>query len=132
MTRKTAELSVSFSGDAGAVEKNRRSDILSQAELARNAEIREEAVRLADEGKAQEAARLLDERTKQLQAAAPAAGAAAPKLQKEAGYFEELAESLLEIGSFSSSQRKAVLNDAYTQKNQQAPVSGDEDGEEED
>ncbi len=130
MVRKNADFSVSFSGDTGAVDKNRRPDILSQAELARNAEIREEAVRLADEGKAREAAQLLDERTKQLQAAAPAAGAAAPKLEQEAGYFEELAESLLESGIFSSSQRKAVLNDAYTQKNQQAPVSGDEEGEE--
>ena len=131
VVRKNAELAVSFSGDAGAVEKNRRSDILSQAELARNAEIREAAVRLADEGKAREAAQLLDERTKQLQAAAPAAGSAAPKLEQEAGYFEELAESLLEAGVFSSSQRKAVLNDAYTQKNQQAPVSGDVEDEEE-
>ena len=113
------------------MEKKRRSDILSQAELARNAEISEEAVRLADAGRDREAAQLLDERTKQLQTMAPAAGAAAPKFEQEAGYFEELAESLNETGVFSSTQRKSVLNDAYKQKNQQAPVSGDVEGEEE-
>lgn len=136
--RKSAPLTFSFTGNAAEVEKNQRADIVSQVALARNAEIREEAVRLADEGKAQEAARMLGERTKQLRMLAPSVGAAAPRMEKESGYFEELAENLLATGGLSNVERKEVLNDAYMQKTQQAPVemeSGDipeqEPGEEE-
>ena len=136
--RKSAPLTFSFTGNAAEVEKNQRADIVSQVALARNAEIREEAVRLADEGKAQEAARMLGERTKQLRMLAPSVGAAAPQMEKESGYFEELAENLLATGGLSNVERKEVLNDAYMQKTQQAPVemeSGDipeqEPGEEE-
>lgn len=126
--RKSAPLTFSFTGNAAEVEKNQRADIVSQVALARNAEIREEAVRLADEGKAQEAARMLGERTKQLRMLAPSVGAAAPQMEKESGYFEDLAESLLSTGGLSNVERKEVLNDAYMQKTQQAPVemeSGD-------
>lgn len=126
--RKTVPLTFSFTGNAAEVEKNQRADIVSQAALARNAEIREEAVRLADEGKAQEAAQMLGERTKQLRMLAPSVGAAAPQMQKESVYFEDLAESLLSTGGLSNVERKTVLNDAYMQKTQQAPVevvSGD-------
>ena len=126
--RKSAPLTFSFTGNAAEVEKNQRADIVSQVALARNAEIREEAVRLADEGKAQEAARMLGERTKQLRMLAPSVGAAAPQMEKESGYFEELAENLLATGGLSNVERKEVLNDAYMQKTQQAPVemeSGD-------
>ena len=126
--RKTVPLQFSFTKDAAEGEKNQRTEIVAQAALARNAEIREEAVRLADEGKAAEAAQMLGERTKQLRMLAPSVGSAAPKMEKESGYFQDLAESLLSSGGLSNVERKEVLNDAYMQKTQQAPVepeSGD-------
>ena len=141
IVRQKAPLQISFTGEESEVEKNRRPEIVSQAAIARNAEIREEAVRLADEGKAREAAQMLGQRTKELRMLAPAAGAAAPAMEKESGYFEDLAESLLSTGSLSNTERKEVLNEAYMQKTQQAPVKKgsddtgskdqDEDGSEE-
>ena len=130
--RKSAPLTFSFTADGAEVEKRQRTDIVSQAALARNAEIREEAVRLADEGKAQEAAQMLGDRTKQLRVLAPSVGTAAPQMDKESEYFEDLAESLLSTGGLSNVERKEVLNDAYMQKTQQAPVevvSGDLPGD---
>lgn len=113
-------------GNEAEVEKNRQMDIVSQAALARNAEIRTEAIRLADEGRAREAAELLESRKDDLRTLAPAAGAAAPLLESEAGEFETLAESLKSEGALSNADRKKVLNDAYIQKSQQTPVaSGD-------
>ena len=126
--RKSAPLTFSFTTDGAEVEKHQRTEIISQVALARNAEIREEAVRLADEGKAQEAAQMLGERTKQLRMLAPSVGSAAPQMEKESGYFEDLAENLLSTGGLSNVERKEVLNDAYMQKTQQTPVeveSGD-------
>ena len=106
--------------DTDEVAKNRNADIASQAELARNAEIREEVVRLADIGDVAEASKILKQRTEHLREMAPAAGVAAPKMEAEASYFDSLAESLQERGRMSNSQRKATLNEAYMQKNQQA------------
>ena len=119
-------LKILRTGNKAEVEKNRQMDIVSQAALARNSEIRTEAIRLADEGRAREAAELLERRKDDLRTLAPAAGAAAPMLESEAGEFETLAESLKSEGAFSNADRKKVLNDAYIQKNQQTPVvSGD-------
>lgn len=71
---------------------------------------------------------MLGDRTKQLRMLAPSVGTAAPQMDKESEYFEDLAESLLSTGGLSNVERKEVLNDAYMQKTQQAPVevvSGD-------
>ncbi|MFA7620394.1 MAG: VWA domain-containing protein [Aminobacteriaceae bacterium] len=119
-------LTVAFTEDEGEVEKNRQPEIVSQAALARNAEIREEAIRLADEGKAKEAAMILSERTQQLRMLAPSVGSAAPMMRKESAAFDELAESLAAEGEFSNEDRKAVLNEAYIQKNQQTLVVMDD------
>ncbi len=115
-----APLTLTFTKDADEVEKNRQPEIVAQAALARNAEIREEVVRLADEGRADEASRLLKERTGDLKKVAPVAGSAAPKLEAEARSFESLADSLKNSGGMSNTERKSTLNDAYIQKNQQA------------
>ncbi len=122
--KKTAFLDVAFTGDKDAADSSRRADISSQIELARNAEVREAAIQLADSGKIKEAAALLGARARQLHTAASAAGEAAPALSKEAEYFEEYAEGLEAEGRLSNAARKQVMNDAYMQKNQQAPVKG--------
>lgn len=123
--KRAAGLDVAFTNDGETAERSRRADISSQVELAKNAEIREAAIRLADSGKVKEAAALMTERARQLQAAAPAAGEAAPALSKEAEYFEEYASELEAAGSLSNAARKKVMNDAYMQKNQQTAVEND-------
>ncbi len=113
-------LKFAFTEDESEVTKNRRADIVAQATLARNAEIREEVVRLADDGRADEASQLLNQRTKDLMTIAPSAGVAAPKVESEAKYFDSLASELESSGRMSAPERKKTLNDAYIQKNQQA------------
>jgi len=116
----SAPLRLAFVEEAGEVERNRRSDISTQAELARNAEIREEIVRLADEGQADKAAQILQERKESLKLMAPAAPALMQaEVENEAKKFEALAGSLKEEGGLSSEDRKRTLNEAYIQKNQQ-------------
>jgi Ca-activated chloride channel family protein len=106
------------SADGGEIESNRRYDVISQAEIARNAEAREEAIRLADEGRAQEAAKILGARA----SAARMQMAAAPmssEIESDAQDLEDLSEILVEQNNMSSEVRKKVLNDAYIQQNQQ-------------
>ena len=119
---RAATLNIAFTGDSAEVEKSRNPEIVSQAAMARNAEIREEAVRLADEGKAKEAARILGERKLQLMTIAPAAGEAAPAMMRESEVFDELADSLSSSGELSNEKRKEMLNEAYILKNQQTRV----------
>ena len=110
--------------DASEVERNRNGEIIAQAALARNAEVREEVVRLADEGRVQEAARVLKQREADIRALpAPAmSSAAGAAAVAEAEYFEELANDIAASGSMSSEQRKKNVNDAYVEKNQQSKV----------
>jgi Ca-activated chloride channel family protein len=117
-------LRLALAKDDEEVAKNRRSDIVSQTELARNAEIREEVVRLADEGRVSEATQVLEERSRSLRQFAPSAGSAAPQMEAEADKFESITEDLREYG-MSSPQRKSILNDAYIQKNQQTTIPED-------
>jgi Ca-activated chloride channel family protein len=113
-------VNVVYTRDENAVAVNRDSEISAQAELAKNAEIREEAVRLADEGRSVEASEMLKERTEYLRSAAPASGAGADAIQEEAEYFDSLAQDLEEKGEMSSEQRKENINSAYRTKNQQS------------
>jgi Ca-activated chloride channel family protein len=123
---REAPLRLAFTKDDKEVEKNRRVDIAAQTEIARNAEIREEAVRLADEGRAAEAARILQERADALRYIAPSLSITAPQFESDAKEFESLAGELQDYG-LSSESRKQTLNKAYIQKNQQSEVSGAED-----
>ena len=118
-----APLRLTFVEDDKEVEKNRRDDVISQAAIARNAEIREEAVRLADEGRSDEAAQILRARTEVLALMAPTA--MQPEIESDARELEALSATLLEEKTMSSEQRKSVLNKAYIQRNQQATTSED-------
>jgi hypothetical protein len=110
---------IRYTKDADEVARNRNTEIISQTELAKNAETREEAVRLADEGHAGEASKLLRNRKQELVEAAPYAGAAAPEIQAEAEYFDSLASDIVENGTMSNEQRKENVQRAYSGKNQQ-------------
>ena len=118
-----APLKIAYTSDKKKVASNRQADIAAQAELAKNAEVREEAVKLADEGRSKEASKLLKQRAQEVKQAAPAAPAAtAPQMESEARYFDSLADSIEASGSITNEQRKENVNEAYKQKNQQAPT----------
>jgi Ca-activated chloride channel family protein len=117
-------LRLCFAENDDEVEKNRHTDIVVQAEVARNAEIREKAIRLSDEGRADEAARLLQERAGTLRQFI--SGTSSPQLEADAVEFESI-ESELQHDALSSKTRKKTLNEAYIQKNQQSTVHEDED-----
>lgn len=125
--REQSNVRVSFSKDVADVDRNRDKDVAAQTELARNAEVREEAIRLVDEGRATDATKLLEKRKNDLRSIAPSVGQAAPKLEAEAGIFDKLAQSITASGGMSSGERKQTMNDAYMQKNQQAPLTISDD-----
>lgn len=117
---------VAYAKDQKKIDANRDGEIAAQAEIAKNAEIREEAVRLADEGKAKEAASLLERRAGEIrEAAASAPKEIAPQMEEEARQFEGTAFGIAADGAMTNETRKQNVNDAYKIKNQQAPSSSD-------
>jgi Ca-activated chloride channel family protein len=115
-------LSLRVTNDREEARKNRRDDIAEQAEIARNAEAREEAVRLADEGRAGEASSLLRSRAEEMKSAAAAMPSQAPAMESEAEDLDALAQEVASDGSMSNERRKETVNKAYIQKNQQSDV----------
>lgn len=128
MSAKTS-YAVTYAKDQEKIDANRDGEIAAQAEIAKNAEIREEAVKLADEGKAKEAASLLERRAGEIrEAAASAPKEIAPKMEEEARQFEGTASGIAASGAMTNESRKQNVNDAYKIKNQQAPSSSDSSG----
>lgn len=120
-----APLSVTFSRDGDAIAKARRGDIVAQTELARNAEAREEAVRLADAGRTQEAVKLLNERALFSKSFGAGAFSAMPQADRQRMESEARALDTLTLGltsGMSSEVRKEALYGAYALKNQQTEV----------
>lgn len=120
-----APLSVSFTRDEEAVAGARKGDIVAQTELARNAEAREEAVRLADAGRAEEAAKLLNERAQFSKSFGMGFLPAMPQAEQRRMEAEANALDTLALGlasGMSSETRKEALYGAYAMKNQQTEV----------
>jgi Ca-activated chloride channel family protein len=127
----SSPLEIRYSSDGDYAEKNRDAEIISQAEMARNAEIREEAVRLTDSGQGEAAAKLLRERSGFLKSIAPTM-ASPQAVEEEISDFEEMSLYIEENDSMSNEQRKQNLNKAHITKNQQSEdESGPNDGDEE-
>ena len=129
----SSSLEIRYSSDAGVVAQNRNADITAQAEMARNAEIREEAVRLADSGQAAAAAEMLRERSEYLKSnmASFALPLAAP-IQDEISDFAEISAYIEENDSMSNEQRKENISKAYAAKNQQSGDGPDDANADED
>jgi Ca-activated chloride channel family protein len=117
-------LEIGYAKNAGDVEKHRDIEITSQAEMAKNAEILDEAVNLADGGKSAEASQMLRERAQYL---ANQGYAASAPMQSDISYFNSLASDLSE-GEMSNAARKSTVNRVYIQKNQQADIKESPDG----
>jgi Ca-activated chloride channel family protein len=129
----SSPLEIRYSSDNDFVAQNRDADIAAQAEMARNAEVREEAVKLADSGQAAAAADMLRTRSEYLKSSMSSFGGymAAP-MQSDILDFEEMSEYIEEKDSMSNEQRKKSINKAYGTKNQQSDygpsgADGDED-----
>jgi Ca-activated chloride channel family protein len=120
-------LDVRFTKNSNEIAKNRNIEIAAQTEIARNAEIREEAVRLSDAGQTERASTLLKSRTKILMDSAASLGSAAPMIKEEAHDLAELADDIEENGEMSGELRKESMNKAYIQKNQQSDATGASD-----
>lgn len=112
-------LKLTLSRNEKEIARGKNSSVLAQAEIAKNAEIREEVIRLADQGRTAEASQVLRERKIELQSIAPSVGAAAPVMEAEAVYFDSLADSIETSGTMSNEARKESMNKAYIQKTQQ-------------
>jgi Ca-activated chloride channel family protein len=125
----SSSLEIRYSSDADVVAQSRDADITAQAEMARNTEIREEAVRLADSGQAAAAAaaEMLRERSEYLKSnmTSFALPMAAP-MRDEISSFAEISAYIEENDSMSNEQRKENISKAYAAKNQQ---SGDGPGD---
>jgi Ca-activated chloride channel family protein len=130
----TSPLEIRYSSDSDTVAQNRDSDITAQAEMAHNAEIREEAIKLADSGETDAAAQILRERSVYLKSVMPYFDALplASPMQGEISEFEEMSQYIEENKSMSNEQRKDNISKAYAVKNQQSaddPSDSDNDGD---
>jgi hypothetical protein len=107
---------VEVTEDGLASEQSLNVSVSKQVALTRNAEVREKALTLADQGKAKEAAGLLKQ-----QAAANAALPAAlrdERLDKDNRFLSSTASVLETEGSLDKSERKAFQYENYRQKKQ--------------
>ncbi|MDR1508342.1 MAG: VWA domain-containing protein [Synergistaceae bacterium] len=125
-------LDIRYEEDPFEVAENRDVEIAYQAEMARNAEVREEAVRLADDGRAEDASNLLRRRADYLKfdVPLPAPLKASDEMKDDISDFDELAEYMTENESMSAEQRKSSLNKAHVTKNQQSDVNERSDKDE--
>ncbi|MCL2684607.1 MAG: hypothetical protein FWE55_05130, partial [Synergistaceae bacterium] len=121
-----SHLDIEYTENEDYAKGQRNVEIAAQAELARNAEILEQAVKLSDSGRSEEASSILMERARYL--AAPAAGYGDDEhVQKDAAYMNKLAENISGDGEMSNEDRKSSVNKAYSSRNQQSAVSSNEE-----
>lgn len=95
-----------------------RSEVSQEYAVQQNRVDKEAALRLADSGRAKDAAQLIRRRV-EMNAAAPAASQA-PDVQRENAKLNELARELEDRGTLSKSSRKATQYDNWKAKRQLA------------
>lgn len=110
---------VRFTDDAHQSDESVRNEVAQNINVLRNRLDKEAAVRLADEGRAKEAAELLRQRA--------ATNKAAPAPQQMPGYavenqkLDSLADELTRNGNLQNTSRKAAQWDNYQDKYQRKP-----------
>ena len=115
-----SHLDIEYSANEDYARAQRDSEITSQAEIARNAEILEQAVKLSDSGRAAEASAILREQAQYL---AKPEYADDERMQEEIAYLNSLAADISNEGEMSNEQRKTSVNRVYMVTNQQSDVS---------
>ncbi len=107
---------VKRSADAEVVEASIQADVAANSAITQNRLTKERAVKLADAGKSQEAAQLLESQAV-ANASLPAA-AQSPLLKSENEVLQRKAEELKASGSLSKTSRKEIQYQNYQDKNQ--------------
>ena len=110
-------LDIEYTTNESYARKIRNTEIATQADIARNTEVLELAVKLSDSGKGDEASILLRERAEYL---------SRPEyvdnelIQQQITDFKSLAGDIAREGGMSNESRKSSVNRVYTEKNQQS------------
>ena len=124
-----SSLDIEYTSREDYAGERRNIQISAQAETARNAEILEQAVKLSDSGKAEEASALLRHRVEYIKRAAPIAYRHDKSIQEDMDHFSSLAEDISTVGGMSNEERKSNVNKIFRKMNQQSPVSSPDDKE---
>lgn len=102
--------------DAKVSEESIQSEVIANRAITQNRLAKEQAVKLADAGKPQEAAKILESQMN-INASLPAA-AQSPRLDMEQQELKSKSSELQNNGSFSKTSRKSIQYDNYQDKNQ--------------
>ncbi|MDD5260891.1 MAG: VWA domain-containing protein [Methylacidiphilales bacterium] len=108
--------SVQLTDKREASDKSLNAEVLKEAALSRNAETREQALALADAGKAKDASDLL--RNQAAVNKSLPAPAQSPELSAATSSLTGAADKLEQNGTFDSTDRKSFQFENYRQKNQ--------------
>lgn len=113
---------VTYDESEEAVEENQNTGIVKDAALTRSAEVKREAVALADKGEFKAAAALIKENAVELENLAEKCDNDGDLLG-EASVCDEISVGITANGGMTSYARKSVVNQAYTQSIQQGFIS---------
>jgi Ca-activated chloride channel family protein len=113
---------VTYHADSKVVDENQNAEVVKQAALTRTSERKREAVVLADRGDHAAAACLIKQNALDLEKAAQQCDND-EELLNEAEMCDEISADISSNEGLTRYQRKAVVNQAYTQSTQQGYVS---------
>lgn len=111
-------LSVKYARSKKVVEKNADKDIIKSAALTRTSEMKESAIRLADEGKYEEAAGLFKKRGLELEKVSEKCDNDT-EIIREAQKCQDNFDELMANKGMTRYQRKSIMSEAFAQENQQ-------------
>jgi hypothetical protein len=114
--RQTAK--IAFTDDEKKADSSVRSEVAREHSVVQNRVAKEAAVKLADEGRAKDAAELL--RSQAAKNAAAPAQAQVPGVAEENRKLEEAAREMDASGSIAKSRRKAMQFENYADKYQKS------------
>jgi len=119
---ESRSVSITYHGDGRVVEESQNKVVVKEAALTRTSEVKKQAVRLADEGDHKGAAQLLKANAFALEKAAQQCDND-KELLGEADRCEEVSVDITSNEGLTRYHRKSMVNQAYTQINQQGYTS---------
>jgi Ca-activated chloride channel family protein len=118
VVKTSQKISVQYHRDADFILQKENKDILKEAALTRTSEIKNRAIKLADEGKYDAAANYLSSQSATLEKVASQCNND-KDIVKEAKRCEWLSGNIFSNKGFSRVLRKSVVSESYSQTNQQ-------------
>jgi Ca-activated chloride channel family protein len=119
---QSQSISIAYHGDGRVVEESQNRDVVKKVALTRTSEVKKQAVSLADKGDHRGAALLLKDNAFALEKAAQQCDND-KELLGEAERCEEVSEDITSNEGLTRYYRKSIVNQAYTQINQQGYTS---------